>query len=42
MTKWILEHKETIGILLMIGAALLAGVAVGFMFIILANLWMLW
>ena len=42
MTKWIEQHKETISILLLIAAALAAGVFVGFVFIILANLWRLW
>lgn len=42
MTKWIDKHRETISILLLIGAALAAGVFAGFVFIILANLWRLW
>lgn len=37
MSKWIHEHKETISILLLILAALAAGVVAGFALIVLAN-----
>ena len=42
MGKWILEHKETISILLLIAGALAAGVFVGFVLIVIANLVGLW
>jgi hypothetical protein len=42
MTKWIEQHKETISILLLIAAALAAGVFVGFVMILIANLVRIW
>jgi hypothetical protein len=42
MTKWIHEHKETISILLLIAAALAAGITAGFMLIVIANLLRIW
>jgi hypothetical protein len=37
MTKWIDKHRETISILAVIGLALAAGVFVGFILILIAN-----
>jgi len=42
MSEWINKHRETISILLLIGAALLAGVAVGFVMILIANIVRIW
>lgn len=42
MSDWIHEHKETLSILLLILFALLAGVAAGFMLIVIANLIRIW
>jgi hypothetical protein len=42
MTKWIEQHKETISILLLIAAALAAGVFVGFVMILIANIVRIW
>jgi hypothetical protein len=39
MSKWIKEHKEVISILLLIGGALLAGIAAGGVLILLASIW---
>jgi hypothetical protein len=42
MTKWIEQHRETISILLLIAAALAAGVFVGFVMILIANIVRIW
>ena len=42
MSEWIRAHKETIGILAVIAVALAAGVAAGFLLIVIANLIGIW
>lgn len=37
MSDWLRAHKETLGILAVIVAALAAGVAAGFVLIVIAN-----
>lgn len=37
MSKWIQEHKEVISILLVIGGALLAGIAAGGLIVMIAS-----
>jgi hypothetical protein len=40
--SWFDKHKETISILTLIAGAMAAGMAVGFVLILLANLWKIW
>lgn len=42
MTDWLRTHKETLSILAVIAAALAAGVAAGFVLIVIANILRLW
>jgi hypothetical protein len=42
LTTWVKRHSETLGILLLIAAALGAGVLVGFVLIVIANLVGMW
>jgi hypothetical protein len=42
MSDWIEKHRETISILLVIGMALAAGVTVGFILILIANVIGIW
>lgn len=42
MSEWIRAHKETLSILAVIAGALLAGIGLGFVLIVLANLWRIW
>jgi hypothetical protein len=40
MTKWILEHKETISLLLVVLAALLLAIAIGGFVAFLSGFWL--
>ena len=42
MTYWLRQHSATLGLLAVICGALLAGIGLGFVLIVLANLWRIW
>ena len=42
MTEWIREHSATLGLLVVVAGAILAGIAVGFVLIVIANLIRIW
>jgi hypothetical protein len=39
MTRWLQQHAETIGLLIVVGAALLAGIGIGAIFIMIMSIW---
>lgn len=42
MNRWVLEHKETLSILAVIVGGVLAGTAIAFVLIVIANLINIW
>lgn len=39
MKRWLQQHAETIGLLAVVGAALLAGIGIGLIFIMIMSIW---
>jgi uncharacterized membrane protein len=39
MTRWLQRHADTIGILIVVGGAMLAGIGLGALFIVAMNIW---
>jgi hypothetical protein len=42
LMTWMKRHSEVLALLLVIGGGLLAGTALGFVLIVLTNLWRIW